>query len=251
MSKKNKQQKEDKEPIEDRFENVDEIILELRSGEGGDDSKNFVSELFSTYLKYAGNQRLRSELLHSDYGHVIAKITGLDAGKSFINESGKHIVQRIPETESKGRKQTSVVVVGILPIKSDTRFEPLKQQDLDITCQVGSGPGGQNKNKTASAVRMKHKPTGMSVFICNERSQQANKAEALSILTAKVNEVRLAEIDGDYAAIRKEQMADGGRGNKRRTYNFMRSKIDDHILNKDTSNVKAFMNGKFDVLFGE
>ena len=221
----------------------------MRAGEGGDDSKLFVDDLFAAYLKYSQSLGLKSELLHTELGHSVAKITGEGAGNSFKWESGKHCVQRVPPTESKGRKQTSIVVVGVMPIKDDTRFEALKQQDLEITCQVGSGPGGQNKNKTASAVRMKHKPTGMSVFICNERSQQANKAEALKILTAKVNELHLAEIDADYAAIRKSQLGDGGRSNKIRTYNFMESRIVDHRTGKKTGNIKGVIEkGDFGII---
>lgn len=238
--------------IEDhRLLDANEIVLELRAGEGGDDSKLFVVDLFSAYLKYSGSLGFKSELLHSDFGNMVAKITGNGVGKAFKNEPGKHVVQRIPPTESKGRKQTSVIVVGVLPIKDDTGFEPLRNEDLEITTTMGSGPGGQNRNKTESAVRIKHKPTGLLVLICNERSQSANKLQALRILTAKVNELKLAEIDSDYAAVRKAQLGDGSRSNKIRTYNFMRGEIVDHRLNKHTCDVKSFMKGDFSVLFKE
>lgn len=221
--------------------------MELRAGEGGDDSKLFVVDLFSAYLKYASSLGFKSELLHSDFGNMVAKITGKGVGRAFKNEPGKQIVQRIPPTESKGRKQTSVVVVGVLPIKDETEFEPLKSEDLETICQNGSGPGGQHQNKTASAVRMKHKPTGLCVFI-NGRDQFSNKRDALNILTAKVNELKLAEIDADYAAVRKAQLGDGGRSGKVRTYNFLESRVVDHRLGTKTSNIKGVMKGDFSLI---
>lgn len=224
------------------------MILEILHGEGGDDSKNFVDELFAAYLKYSSGLSLKCELLHSDYGHVVAKVSGKGAGNAFKNEPGKHCVQRIPETEAKGRKQTSIVVVGVLPIRSDTGSEPLKDADLDVTTQRGHGKGGQHQNKTDSAVRMRHIPTGLSVFI-NGRDQHSNKREALKILTAKVHEVRLAEVDGEYAEIRKAQMGDSGRSNKVRTYNLLESRVVDHRLGTKTGNVKAVMKGEFQLLF--
>ena len=199
-------------------------------------------------MKYSRILGFKDELLHSDFGHVVAKISGKGAGIAFKNEPGKHCVQRVPPTESKGRKQTSIVVVGVLPIKDDTRFEPLRPEDLETTCQNGSGPGGQHQNKTASAVRMKHTPSGLAVFI-NGRDQHSNKREALQILTAKVNELRLSEIDADYAAIRKSQLGNGGRSNKIRTYNFMESRVVDHRLGTKTGNIKAVMRGEFQILF--
>lgn len=158
------------------------------------------------------------------------------------------MVQRIPPTETKGRKQTSVVIVGVLPIKEEACTEPLPESELEIICQTGHGKGGQHQNKTASAVRMKHKPTGLSVFI-NGRDQHANKRDALKILTARVHEQRLSEADADYAAIRKAQLGDGGRSNKIRTYNFLKSRVVDHRLGTKTGNVKGIMNGRFDLLF--
>ena len=207
-----------------------------------------MEELFAAYLKYSRLLGFKEELLHNDFGHIVAKISGEGVGEAFKNEPGKHCVQRVPPTESKGRKQTSIVIVGVLPIKDDTGFEPLKDEDLDITCQTGHGKGGQHQNKTASAVRMRHIPTGLAVFI-NGRDQHSNKREALKILTAKVNELRLAEIDADYAAIRKSQLGDGGRSNKIRTYNFMESRVVDHRLDKKTGNIKGIMRGEFDILF--
>jgi peptide chain release factor 1 len=179
---------------------------------------------------------------------MIAKITGPGAGEAFQHESGKHCVQRVPENDSKGRKQTSMITVGVLPIKNEAEYEPLRDQDIETTTQCGHGPGGQNQNKVASAVRMKHKITGITVFI-NGRDQNNNKIEARRILTVRVNDKKKAESDREYDQFRKKLMGDTGRSDKTRTYNFVRSEIIDHRLNKTTGNVKSFMKGEFSVLF--
>lgn len=228
-----------------------EIILDLQFGEGGDDSKNFVEELFDAYMRYSRSLGLRDELLHASEGHKIVKIWGPGAGKAFRYECGKHCVQRIPETETKGRKQTSMISVGVLPIKKHEGWEELRDQDLDVITQTGKQKaGGQNANKVASAVRMKHIPTGLSVFI-NGRDQVRNRQEARRILTQRINDNKRAERDSEYANFRKAQMGDGGRSDKIRTYNFMQSRVSDHRLGTKTGNVKGVMKGDFGLLFPE
>lgn len=220
-------------------------------GVGGDDSKIFAHELFAAYQRYSRSLNLVLEELDVSDGHILAKVTGKGAGCAFRHEMGKHVIQRIPPTENKGRKQTSVVSVGILPIRADYGYDPLRDEDLEIICQTGKqGAGGQNVNKVASAVRMKHKPTGLSVFI-NGRDQGANKMEARKILTARVHEQRRMKEDAAYAALRRDQMGDGGRSDKIRTYNLLESRVVDHRLGTKTSNVKAIMKGEFQLLFSD
>jgi peptide chain release factor 1 len=228
------------------FSDASEIIVEIQFGEGGDDSKMFVDELLSIYLKYAQSLKLKTELIHSRDGHKIIKILGKGAGRAFRYEGGKHCIQRIPPTETKGRKQTSMVCVAILPIKDDV-CEPLKSNELETQTCGGHGPGGQHQNRTESAVRMRHKPTGITVFI-NGKDQHANRREALRVLTARVNDLRETENNAAYAAERRSQMGSGGRSDKIRTYNILEGRVVDHRLGTKTGNVKGVMKGRLDLI---
>lgn len=223
-------------------------MVELRFGEGGQDSKNFVTELKSAYLKYAASKGFRSEILDSSDGHVLIKISGNGVWRAFQHETGQHACQRVPVTERNGRKQTSLISVGVLPIKDDV-YEPLNMQEVEIKhemCKLHSG--GQNAQKNATAIRATHRPTGIQVFIQNERSQQQNKTIALRILTARVNDARQASADKDYAEFRRMQLGDGRRGSKIRTYNFTESRVSDHQLGKKTRNIDGVMRGKFELI---
>lgn len=177
----------------------------------------------------------------------MAKITGAGAGKAFQHEPGKHVCQRIPETESKGRKQTSTISVAILPLKKDIS-EEIPDSDLKIEAVNLGGKGGQHQNRTLSGCRITHLPTGMKAVI-NGRDYHSNEREARSVIAARVNEKKKSEADADYAAYRSEQMQGGTRSGKLRTYNFMEGRVVDHRLGTKTGNVKAIMKGEFGKLF--
>ena len=206
-----------------------------------------MDQLFSAYLQYARSLGLKPELLLSDEGHVIAKICGPRVGRAFQHESGQHVVQRVPPTESNGRRQTSVISVGILPIRKDS-FEPLNEKDLKIEAVALGGKGGQHQNRHYCGCRITHIPTGHKVTL-NGRDYHANERDARRILTARVNDDRKMIADAEYSAFRKKQMGDGGRGDKVRTYNFIDSRVVDHRLGTKTSNIKGVMKGDFSKLF--
>lgn len=185
----------------------------------------------------------------SSYGHKVIKFIGKNVWQSFKFEGGQHCVQRYPKNDRGGRRHTSIVSVAVLPLPPTKEYKPLPDSELNIIAQIGKQTaGGQNANKVASAIRMTHKPTGLQVFIQNERDQHQNKKVALQILTAKVNELINSKKQNDYNIVRKIQLGDGGRGVKTRTYNFIESRVTDHKLNKKSSQIDKIMNGRFDLL---
>ena len=219
----------------------DEVCLEIHAGEGGSDSQNFCFELAAIYLKYAERLGFEKEILSSSESRITLWFKGKTVKAAFDNESGKHVVQRVPPGERNGRRHTSVVGVAVLPIMAD--IPTLDIRDVSWTAMRGSGPGGQNRNKVASTVRMIHKPTGITVVI-DGRDQHQNRKHALRIITARVNEKRLKEMAAKYDANRKQSLANAGRGDKTRTYNFIDSRVTDHNTGKKTSNIKAVMKGE-------
>lgn len=178
---------------------------------------------------------------------MVAKVSGKDAGKAFQHEPGKHVCQRIPETETKGRKHTSTVSVAVLPLREDVS-EAIPDSDLKIEAVNLGGKGGQHQNRTLSGCRMTHIPTKIQVVI-NGRDYHSNEREARQIIRARVNEIKQAAADAEYAAYRQEQMQGGHRSGKLRTYNFMEGRVVDHRLGTKTGNVKGIMKGQFGKLF--
>lgn len=220
----------------------------MRGGEGGDDSKLFAEDLFSAYVKYAKSKGFQCTLLGSSDGHYAMQITGAGVWNVFQHEIGKHCVQRVPPTERNGRRQTSFLTVGVLPVMPELTIQ-IPESEIDTKTQGGHGKGGQHQNTTDSAVRMRHIPTGLQVFI-NGRDQHQNKREARRLLVAKVADHYQSQQDAEYSKMRKGQLGDAGRGgDKIRTYNFIQSRAVDHRTGKKTSEVRRVVEkGEFDRL---
>lgn len=222
--------------------------MEILHGEGGDDAKHFARTLAEVYERYARQKGLDVEYLDSAFGHHVLRVRGVGAGLAFQGEQGKHCVQRVPPNDRSGRAQTSFVCVGVLPLPPERVSQNLAERDIEVVTQTGKQKaGGQNANKVASAVRMRHKPTGLSVFI-NGRDQIQNRKTALRILTAKVNDLANQQMWGDYAQAKEEQLGNRGRGGKVRTYNLMDGFVVDHRTGKRTSDVKGVLKGNLGVI---
>ncbi len=225
---------------------MEEIIIEIHAGEGGDDSKLFIYDLAAAYAKYAKANGANPDILFTGNSNVTLQITGQNASELFKNEGGGHVVQRVPPTERNGRRQTSCISVAVLNIPEYTDVK-LKDTDLDITCAIGTGPGGQHRQKTASCVRVVHKPTKLAVVI-DGRNQHKNKAIALKILAEKVKEHIHGKEQEKIDANRKGQLGTGGRGLKIRTYNFIKGIATDHRTEKQVNVREVIDKGRFNLL---
>ena len=223
-----------------------EVVVEVKGGEGGDDSKLFAHDLFSALTRYANRNGIKVVLLSSADGHLIGTFKGPGVWALLEPQIGTHCVQRVPPTENRGRRHTSYLGVAVLPILNST-LQPLAKSEIQIKTQGGSGPGGQHQNKRDSAVRVTHLPTGISVFI-NGRSQYANKDEAIRVLTARVRDVQQQEENASYRALRKSQLGNSGRGTKIRTYNFLNDRAVDHRTGAKVKVGKVIDKGEFERL---
>lgn len=226
-------------------------ILELRPAAGGDEAGLFAAELFSAYQRYAESRGWRFEIL--EYGDTglgglkegIASITGTGVFARLKYESGVHRVQRVPATESQGRVHTSTVTVAVLPEAEEVDVT-IDESDLRIDVYRASGAGGQHVNKTESAVRITHIPTGVVVAMQEEKSQHKNKAKAMKILRARLYEQQRLAAHENRAADRRSQVGTGDRSERIRTYNFPQGRVTDHRVNLTLHKIDRVMLGEFD-----
>jgi peptide chain release factor 1 len=226
-------------------------ILEIRPAAGGDEAGLFAAELFQAYQKYAGLQGWRFEVMEygeSELGGLkegIAEITGKSVFSKLKFESGVHRVQRVPATETQGRIHTSTVTVAVLPEAEEVDVE-VNESDLRIDVYRASGAGGQHVNKTESAVRITHLPTGIVVAMQEERSQHKNRAKAMKILRARMYEAQRSSLHATRAADRKGQVGTGDRSERIRTYNFPQGRVTDHRINLTLHKIDRIMLGEMD-----
>jgi peptide chain release factor 1 len=230
------------------------LFLEIRAGTGGDESALFAGDLFRMYARYAERQRWRVEIVsksESDLGgfrEIIARIEGQGAYSRLKFESGGHRVQRVPATETQGRIHTSACTVAVMP-EADTLAEvAINPADLRIDTFRASGAGGQHINKTDSAVRITHLPTGIVVECQDDRSQHRNRAQAMAVLAARIAAEQEREQQQKIASTRKSLIGSGDRSERIRTYNFPQGRVTDHRINLTLYKIDAIMDGDLDEL---
>lgn len=219
------------------------VVMELRSGAGGDEASLFASELARMYMKYAAERGWETKILEPDLSSIEIKGRGVYEALRF--ETGVHRVQRIPLTEKTGRIHTSTASVAILPIRKFPKVE-LNPADIDMEFSRSGGAGGQNVNKVETAVRIVHRPTGLEVRSQSERSQKANREKAMQILAAKLETYEEEKAAKEHAAERKAQIGTGDRSEKIRTYNFTQDRVTDHRIKENWHNIEAIMEGDLD-----
>ena len=230
------------------------VFLEVRAGTGGDESAIFVGNLFRMYSRFAERERWQVEIISANvsdvggYKEVIARIVGNGVYSRLKFESGAHRVQRVPETEAQGRIHTSACTVAVMPEADELAAVQLNPADLRIDTFRASGAGGQHINKTDSAVRITHLPTGTVVECQDDRSQHKNKAQAMSVLVARIADAQQRAPDAHIASTRKNLIGSGDRSERIRTYNFPQGRVTDHRINLTLYKIDAIMDGEMNEL---
>jgi peptide chain release factor 1 len=232
------------------------IFLEIRAGTGGDEAALFAGDLLRMYARYAESKGFTVEVLsespgeHGGYKEVVSRIAGRGVFALFKFESGTHRVQRVPATEAQGRIHTSACTVAILPELEEVEEIQINPADLRVDTYRASGAGGQHVNKTDSAVRITHLPSGIVVECQDERSQHKNRSRAMSLLKARLLAAEQAKQDTERAQTRRLQIGSGDRSERIRTYNFPQGRVTDHRINLTLYKLADIMNGALDELIG-
>jgi len=227
------------------------VIVEIRAGAGGDEAALFAADLYRMYTRYAEGRGWKVEIMSANesgtggFKEIIFTIEGTDIFKYLKYESGVHRVQRVPSTESSGRIHTSTATVAVLPEAEEVDVE-INTNDLTIDTFRSSGPGGQSVNTTDSAIRITHEPTGLTVSCQDEKSQHKNKAKAMRILRARLQEKKEQEKQQERAEARKSQVGTGDRSEKIRTYNFPQGRVSDHRINLTVHQLDKILDGDLD-----
>jgi peptide chain release factor 1 len=225
------------------------VILEIRAGTGGDEASLFAGDLFRMYERYAAKQGWKVEVVSASegtaggYKEIIAEISGRGPFAKLKFESGVHRVQRVPNTETQGRIHTSAATVAVLPEAEEVDIK-INDADLKIDTMRSSGAGGQHVNKTESAIRVTHMPSGVVIYVQAERSQHKNKAKAMGMLRAKLYDMERSKLDSERAAERKGQIGSGDRSERIRTYNFPQGRVSDHRINLTLYKLPQIMEGE-------
>jgi peptide chain release factor 1 len=240
-----------KDPSDER-----NVFVEIRAGTGGEESALFAAALFRMYSRYAERRRWTVEIVSESpsdlggYREIIARIVGVGAFAALKFESGGHRVQRVPETEAQGRIHTSACTVAVLPEADPVADITINPADLRIDTFRASGAGGQHVNKTDSAVRITHLPTGLVVECQDDRSQHRNRAQAMAVLASRLVDKERRERQQKEAAHRKSVFGSGDRSERIRTYNFPQGRVTDHRINLTLYKIDAIMQGELDELIG-
>ena len=234
-----------------------DIFIEIRAGAGGDEAGIFAGDLLRMYTRFAEGRKMRVELLSESeneaggYKEAVVAVKGGEPYRWFKYESGVHRVQRVPATEAAGRIHTSTATVAVLPEVADDGEIEIRSTDLEVDTFKASGAGGQHVNKTESAIRITHKPTGIVVSCSEERSQLQNRARAMDMLRAQLAANQRREREESEASLRRSQVGTGDRSEKIRTYNYPQDRITDHRINQNFQNIKAILDGEMEKLIVE